>query len=1037
MTVSQAQFDRWLANPAAKRCTFCHLHYLYEGSPCPSINVLAAANGATASADSTAANGDPSYAIDGDRAGQFLPSSGTGHWAAGSVFPGSSTLTVTPSGTVTINRVVMVGLQDTGNGATGGTATGPVVVFDSEPNAGTIAHDWSNSDYTVQYSDDGGGSWHTFITVTGNTHVLREHTSGDAEWTGDWITGNKFRINVTAGNGRRARIAELEAWTPDPLVGTLYFAEQPKFVDGYAYRDCIARVPNFEMQIDPTTFTGPFTTSVGELVLDDVDGSLDPLLTAVVDGQTCEFFCGDPDWDIDDILAYPAFTATIEKIEQTGRIQKTVKLRLPDLLLDATFVGKLLQSGQRAPIALGQLDFAEAVPEDTANDKYRFADRAFWYVPRTATAIQEMFDNGVSLNGRTFSPSSAAPTITQTFDDYNWNNSVADTDGTTPGTYVVASFADIGLAPIGITLVVYLVLPAGFTVESVYTSSSTPWTLEGGAATALGDGSNLYVYWTVATGFASTTFRAYFSASTWCKVQTVAISNTDGAGPHKSGATTGSGATITAPSLTPTASQNMLRLDMFFSQALTPAGNSQASGETEIIEGYASDSGGMIVVMSIDYLTLATTSGVGTGTKTSTNSNPTGSNIGYSMLFKGNPVSINTGTGVWTIPGHQLTDNDVLTIGSTGTLPTTSPQIIDPASNYSRAQIYVDVLSADTFKLYSQKDAVGLISVSSATYSGDLTITSRRYWDNGDGSANLVDRPDGTVHAKFCNDYLGGSGTGHRASDMFAWGWNTAAGFAQAGYSGAHDSFPRGDANDANLGWRGTEPTKIKDFLTQVAFSSNSAWGFDRFGSFAFMRLRTNPLLIGGSPTSAFDTAARTFTDDDVAAGSDVRVSRAITKYSTINAWASMNRPPLTQVASSVDAATAKQYRDKGISIASADVADGGVAASPGRYHQMIESEQFETLLPEDPVFSTQWANFKRDNQAPWIEFREFTALADAMTLSLCDYVTAEQTGWAHDEALGDHVVQRINLKLSRADNYTVDLTLVRRRASTGTVIDL
>lgn len=1032
MSVSQEQYDRWLADPKARRCVFCHLNYLYEGSPCPSLNMFAAANGATASADATAANGDPAYAIDGDRTGQFLPTTATGHWAAGATFPSTSTLTITPSGTITINRVVVCGLQDTGNGTAGAFGTGPVIVFDAPPNAGTIGHDWANSDYIVEYSDDGGGSWHTFITVTGNTKVLREHFSGDAEWTGDWITGNKFRITVTAGLGRRARIAEFEGWTPDPLRGTIYLAEQAKFADGYSYRDCIVGVPNFSMEIDPGTFTGPFTTNVGELVLDDENGELDALLTAVVDGQKCEFFLGDPDWDIDDILAYPAFTATIEKIEQTSRTQKTVKLRVPDVLLDATFAGRILQSGFRAPVALGQLDFAEAVPEDTATNKYRFADRAYWYMPRTATAITEMFDNGASLNGRTFSPSSASPAISTYYNGVTFDNAVADTDGTTPSNYASATFASDGYSDRGVTFVVYVWVPNGVTIAFVYGTIS--WALDGSAT--LGDGSTLYVYWGVRTStYFPVQFVASFTATTWYKMQTVGISGSDGNGPHQSGATTGSGATITTPSLTPGATVNMTRLDMFFSEALVPAGNTQASGMTELIEGYALDSAGTAVVMSLDYQTFAATSGTPTGTKTSTNSNPTGSNVGYSILFKGNPISINTGTGVWTIQNHQFVDNDVVTVATSGTLPTTSPQLIDPNTDYSRAQVYVDVLSADTFKLYTQRDAVGLISCSSSSFSGTLTLTARRYWDNGDGSALLIDRPDGTVHATFCNDYVGGYATGHRASDFYSWGWNVAAGFVGNQYAGAHASFPVSDVDDAELGWRSTEPAKIKDYLTQVGFSSNSAWGFDRFGNFTFMRARTNPLLIGGSPTSSFDTAVKHFTDDDVARGGDVNITRAIPRYSTVNGWASMNRPPLTQIATGVDSTTAKRYRDKGKSIASEDVADGDVATTPWRYHQMIDSEQFETLLPDDVTFYTEWANFKRDTQLPWLEYRSFTALTDALTLNLCDYVTAEQTDWAHDAEAGDHIVQRINLKLSRRDNYTVDVTLVRRRPSTGTAI--
>jgi hypothetical protein len=1065
MTVSAEKKARWLSDPKAKRVLLCNLHYLYAGSPCPSVNIGLLTEGGTAWASSTGpGNRGPAFAFDGDQMGQFTYTDGASHWGPARFDLASGPQDPTPTlyrhfGSIkTFNKVVLFGAQDSGNG----TTTGPIITWTSVANEGTIAHDWAITDYHLQYRDTtvvgSPDAWVTFITVTGNTRVKRTHLPDDAEWSGaDEISTDAVRLVCTAGTGIRPRVAELEFWTPDPLRGTLYFGEEPYYTGpgddpaSVTYHDCIAGVPTYTRSIDETQFTGPISVSVDDLVLDDPDGDLDALMTAVVDSQTCEFLLGDPEdpeWTIADFI--PVFTAVMEKVEQT-QMQKRVKLRAIDLLLDVRVSGTMLASGQRAPVAIGMIDFGEAVPEDTSINKHRFADPAFWYVPRWRTALQNMWDDGVSLNGVSFSPSAAAPTVTQ-YEYYDpvlnvrvSTNAVADTDGSTPSNFVTAAFPNSGYGFLaGVTFAVILWVPNGNSVQSVTGSGQITWAAASGFPATLGDGSLLYVYTGATTGasYGAVAFSAILAASTFCKIQTIGLDNTDNAGPHQAGSTAGSGATITSPSLTPSVTANMLRVDVFFSEALNPAGNSQPTGMTEVIEGYAFDpnSATAAMVMSVDVQTISTSSGVGTGTKISTNNNPSGSNLGVSLLFKGSPLSINTGTGTWTVKNHGFVEDDVVTIASTGTLPTTSPQIVKSSDNYSLAQMYVHVVDADNFKLYQQKGSVGLVTVSNATYSGTLTFTARRYWDNGDGSALLVDRPDGVVHAKFDNDQVSGYGGSDRANDFFYWAWNTAAAFAGANYSGAHSSYPRGDLDDAQLGGWWNEPTKVRDILDGIAFSSNASWGPTRLGEFMYCRIRTNPLLMNGSPTSPFDTPTQAFTDDDIVGGpeggsQDAPVARAIPRYKTINAWVGMNHGPLASPAADVDAATAKLMRDKGRQIQSSAVADGTISESPARYHHMIDSEVFETMLADNATYYPQWADFKRDRLYPWLEYRTFRAFTDALERELADYVTADQPVFAHDGDVGDWQVLAITLKLSRADNYSVDLKLVRRRPSTAVLI--
>jgi hypothetical protein len=157
-----------------------------------SVNVALAANGATATASSSATGFAPSGAINGDRKGLFAWQDG--YWSTAAA--GSGWLEVQFNASRTITEIDLVTIQNNYNA--------PV-----EPTDTMTFSAYGLTGFEVQYWT--GSSWTTISgNVTGNNKVWRKFTFAA-------ITTTKIRVLANASSDGFGRITEVEAWTgPSP-----------------------------------------------------------------------------------------------------------------------------------------------------------------------------------------------------------------------------------------------------------------------------------------------------------------------------------------------------------------------------------------------------------------------------------------------------------------------------------------------------------------------------------------------------------------------------------------------------------------------------------------------------------------------------------------------------------------------------------------------------------------------------------------------------------------------------------------------------
>jgi hypothetical protein len=155
----------------------------------------------------------------------------------------------------TVKRIVLWFGQDSGN-----ANVGQVLAWEQEPNRCTRGADRLPTDFSVDYWN--GSAWVTLTetVTTGNVYVMREYELA----TG--VTTTKLRLNITAGQGVRPLVAEFEAFTEDPVIGTSYFADGPITADapdGKPFRRVIAQLPTIARSIDRNALGGAISTSIG------------------------------------------------------------------------------------------------------------------------------------------------------------------------------------------------------------------------------------------------------------------------------------------------------------------------------------------------------------------------------------------------------------------------------------------------------------------------------------------------------------------------------------------------------------------------------------------------------------------------------------------------------------------------------------------------------------------------------------------------------------------------------------------------------
>ena len=163
------------------------------GNGTPSVNVAAAANGATATASSILnANFPPSGVINGDRKG--LNWGNGGGWADASSGSFPDWVQIDFNGSKTISEIDLFTLQNN-------------YTYPADPTESMTFSTWGVSGYSVEYWN--GSSW-TQISegqITGNNKVWRKITFSP-------LTTTRIRVKTTAAidNGY-SRLTEIEAWS--------------------------------------------------------------------------------------------------------------------------------------------------------------------------------------------------------------------------------------------------------------------------------------------------------------------------------------------------------------------------------------------------------------------------------------------------------------------------------------------------------------------------------------------------------------------------------------------------------------------------------------------------------------------------------------------------------------------------------------------------------------------------------------------------------------------------------------------------------
>jgi hypothetical protein len=1032
VVVTPDDFTVALAQPGRAWRFVAELDHAYEGTPAPGINVCLASNGGTASASSEQTS-TPGYrpasaAIDGDRKGAFN----------NLVWSPLDTYATTPSPWLqvdfpsnTIKRIVLWFGQDSGI-----ASTGQVLAWEQEPNRCTRGADRLPTDFSVDAWISGAWVTITETVTTGNVYVMREYELDEG------ITTTKLRLNITAGQGVRPLVAEFEAWTEDPVIGTSYFSDGPIIADapdGKPFRCVIAQLPTISRSIDRSTLTGPVTTSIGTMRFNNTDGRLNPLRSAVVDGLQCRVTMGLEDWDYADF--HTVCVARMKRIKQvTDGKGRWLDVIFDDgaFLSDVAIAGAPIPTNPtiRAPIGLGHV-ICNAVVKDQSTNHWRFCDSAFWNAPlKESSAIQEIWDGAVSLNSAVIYGGGLAPTVATTYDF-----TTATTIPATSFGYVASSVpagpitlpGGYGYLAYGSTIIIQVLTPStGATPTLTINGSTVAADLTTSMPASAG---KHYVYRYVTTGVFVSIGIAWSTPTTYgYTVTTVQVASPAGYDVVPT-ASTGTSATASAPTATPSVAGTLL---MALYAAFTTAGGGAlatgSGGMTEITEGSGDDGAANFFSMSVNTQALAGTSATGARTSAITNGN--GSWIGVSLVLKPTvTATVDTVLDAFTFAGgvtQPIVNDDVVAVYcSTGdTIPGGLTDSNTANTNGRYTQYWAVNASAGQFSLATTRggSAINLTSAGSGT----LTFVARKYWDMGDGSAKLNSTPTGQPQVEFINTPVGTNG--YYASDCSAYVQRLLLGTDLT----AHASYPLAtddaDTLDPPVGIYIGEAMSGAQVMTRIARNANAGWGRMLDGTPYIFRIRTNPLDLSVDPDD-FNTAVMTLTDSDIPAKATVNEERGDPLFSTASCYVAMNHPPLGTPRSGAVQAVADTLRAKGKIKSLPIPADGDYATTPERYHDgMTSTGDLETDLTDDSTYYLPFLNYYVTHKRPHLDYRNFPAALRAFVLEIGDKVGTLQPLMAGDTTT---LYWQVIGSTIRLQDRQVDLTLVRHRDPDATTASI
>jgi hypothetical protein len=187
----------------------------------------------------------------------------------------------------------------------------------------------------------------------------------------------------------------------DVAEGTIYLSNRPYGTEASEtpastrYRAVIERLPRIKRSVLSLSRGGRSELSVSDMELVNVDGELDDLLLAVIDGREAVFYLGSPSWARSDFRQ--VVVAVAERVIAPDERKLVVKMRDKRLLLDREVMGSQVggsdaEAARYLPLLWGSHFNVEALIYDAANLSY-----AVLSSPYSAAVAYDVRDSGLSL----------------------------------------------------------------------------------------------------------------------------------------------------------------------------------------------------------------------------------------------------------------------------------------------------------------------------------------------------------------------------------------------------------------------------------------------------------------------------------------------------------------------------------------------------------------------------------------------------------------------------------------------------------------
>lgn len=191
-----------------------------------------------------------------------------------------------------------------------------------------------------------------------------------------------------------------------PAEGTVYLSNLPYMTRGtdtpphQAYHSVVRTLPRIERSINPDSLGGISTVQASNLVLDNLDGSMDFLADLDIDGREARFYFGDPSWARSDMQLW--LVATMEVCESQTDEQYQILLRDQRLLLDRDIAGDVVNDERRKPLVFCTYPSTvacsiEPVEKNGSTLEYYLLQNYF----NGSGLVNALYDNGVPLNNGT------------------------------------------------------------------------------------------------------------------------------------------------------------------------------------------------------------------------------------------------------------------------------------------------------------------------------------------------------------------------------------------------------------------------------------------------------------------------------------------------------------------------------------------------------------------------------------------------------------------------------------------------------------